>query len=112
MHVNNTLVDDNQSYINMQDRQQAMFVPHHQWLEECMALSRANNQLDRAENQQCEDWEEISCLQSCITALEDKLSSVKANSFASIVKKVVDKPLMGMPAHPSLQSKTGLPSSS
>ena len=69
MHVNNTSVDNDKSYIDAQDRWQAMFVPHHEWLEECTALSRANNQLDRAENQQRKDWEEISCLQSCIGAL-------------------------------------------
>src|ERR1700692_4315673 len=46
MHVNDTSVDDDKSYINAQDRRQAMFVPHHEWLEERMALSRANDQLD------------------------------------------------------------------
>ena len=37
---------------------------------------------------------------------------MKANSFASIAKKVVDKPLTGVPAHPSIQSGTGPSSSS
>jgi len=50
MHVNDALVDNDKSYINAQDRQQAMFVPHHQWLEECTALSRVNDQLDQAES--------------------------------------------------------------
>jgi len=98
MHVNDTSVDDNKLYIDAQDCRQAMFVPHHGWLEERTALSRPNNQLDRAESQQREDREEISHLQSRIAALEDKLSSVKATSFASIAKKVADKPLTGMPA--------------
>jgi hypothetical protein len=75
-----------------------MFVPHHQWLEECMALSRVNDQLNQAESQQHKDREEISHLQLCIAALEDELFSVKANLFASIAKKVADKPLTGMPA--------------
>ena len=111
MHVNDALVDDDQLYINTQDCQQAMFIPH-QWLEECTALSRVNDQLNRAETQWHEDQEEISRLQSCIMALEDELSSVKATSFASIAKKVVDKPLTGVPAHPSIQSGTGPSSSS
>jgi len=51
MHMNDTSVDDDKLYIDAQDRQQAMFVPHHQWLEECTALSGANDQLNRAENQ-------------------------------------------------------------
>jgi hypothetical protein len=46
MHVNDASVDDNKSYIDAQDRRQAMFVPHHEWLEEHTALSRANDQLD------------------------------------------------------------------
>jgi hypothetical protein len=112
MHVNNASVDNDKSYIDAQDRRQAMFVPHHQWLEERMAFSRAHDQLDRAENQQCEDREEISCLQLCIAALKDKLSSVKATSFASITKKVADKPLMGVPAHLSIHSRIGQPSNS
>jgi hypothetical protein len=49
MHVNDTSVDDDKSYIDVQDRRQAMFVPHHEWLEERTALSRANDQLDRAQ---------------------------------------------------------------
>ena len=89
-----------------------MFVPHHEWLEERMALSRANNQLDRAESQRHKDREEISRLQSHIAALEDKLSSVKATLFASIAKKVVYKPLTGMPAHPSLPLTMGPPPNS
>jgi len=36
---------------------------------------------------------------------------VKANKFASIAKKVMDKPLMDVPAHPFFQPGTG-PSSS
>jgi septal ring factor EnvC (AmiA/AmiB activator) len=112
MHVNNALVDNDQSYINTQDFQQVMFVPHHQWLEEHTALSRINDQLNQAENQQREDWEEISHLQSHIVALEDELFSVKANSFASVAKKVADKPLTGVPAHLSLHSGTGPSSSS
>jgi len=112
MHVNDASVDDDKSYIDAQDRRQAMFVPHHQWLEERMALSRANDQLDRAENQQREDREEISRLQSRITALEDELSSVKANEFASVAKRVMDKPLTGVPAHLSLHSRIGPPSNS
>jgi hypothetical protein len=111
MHVNNALVDDDKSYINAQDHWQAMFVPHHEWLEECTALSRANDQLDWAENQQHEDWEEISHLQSRIVALKDELSSVKATLFASIAK-VADKSLMGVPAHPSLHSRMGPPPNS
>jgi len=51
MHVNDASVDDNKLYIDAQDCQQAMFVPHHEWLKECTALSRANDQLDQAENQ-------------------------------------------------------------
>jgi hypothetical protein len=112
MHVNDASVDDDKLYIDVQDHRQAMFVPHHQWLEECMALSRANNQLDRAENQRREDQEEISCLQLCIVALEDELSSVKATSFASVAKKVADKPLTGVSAHPPLHSRIGPPSNS
>ena len=77
-----------------------------------MALTWANDQLDRAENQQHKDWEEISCLQSHITALEDKLSSIKVNSFASIAKKATDKPLMGMPACPLFPPGTDYSSSS
>jgi hypothetical protein len=101
MHVNNTLVDDDQSYIDAQDCRQVMFIPHHQWLDECTALARANEQLDRAENQQPKDQEEISHLQLCIAALEDKLSLVKANLFASITEKAMDRPLMGMPNLPT-----------
>src|ERR1700676_510479 len=112
MHVNNTSVDDDKSYIDVQDRRQAMFVPHHQWLEECTAFSRANDQLDRAESQRREDQEEISRLQSRIAALEDELSSVKATSFASVAKKVADKPLTGVPAHLSLHSRMGQPPNS
>ena len=77
-----------------------MFVPHHEWLEERTALSRANDQLDRAESQQRKDREEISRLQSRMRWLEDDLSSVKATLFASIAKKVANKPLTGVPAHP------------
>jgi hypothetical protein len=112
MHVNDASVDNDKSYINAQDRQQAMFVPHHQWLEERTALNRANDELDRAENQRHEDWEEISHLQSHIVALKDELSSVKATLFASVAKKVVDRPLMGVPAHLSLHSRIGPPSNS
>jgi hypothetical protein len=112
MHVGDASVDNDQLYINVQDCWQTMFIPHHQWLDEHTALARANEQLNRAENQQCEDWEEISCLQSCITALKDELSSVKANLFASIAKKAMDRPLMGVPARPLSQPGTGPSSSS
>jgi septal ring factor EnvC (AmiA/AmiB activator) len=105
-------VDDDKSYIDAQDCRQAMFVPHHEWLEERTALSRANDQLDRAESQRREDREEISCLQSHIAALKDELSSVKATSFASVAKKVANKPLTGVPAHPSHPLRMGPPPNS
>jgi hypothetical protein len=46
MHVNDTSVDNDQLYIDMQDHQQIMFIPYHQWLDEHMALARANEQLN------------------------------------------------------------------
>jgi len=45
-------------------------------------------------------------------ALKDELGSVEANLFASVAKKAMDRPLMGMPAHPLSQPGTGPSSSS
>jgi hypothetical protein len=89
-----------------------MFVPHHQWLKECMALSRVNDQLDWAETNSTKTGRRSPIYNCASQHLRMKVFSVKTNSFASIAKKVVDKPLTGVPARPSLQSGTGLSSSS
>jgi len=37
LHLNDASVDDDKSYIDAQDHWQAMFIPHHQWLDERVA---------------------------------------------------------------------------